>query len=124
MSFAQQVAEIVWRKAGLDPDESMFSDHFLRDEFAEYLEKTLKPVKVKIPYCTIDGGDGSAYPAVFKTQAGADRREEYEVEEMGYGFCDATGTIQIEVNAAGEVVGGTDYTHCTGQYGDTEHYED
>ena len=119
MSFAEQAAEIVWKMHQLDPEETIKG--FTQEEFAKHLFDKSQPVPVTLHTCMIDCGDGSAYPAVFKTSAGACRREVHELEECGYSFCEAVGSIRVEVNASGCVVGGTDYTHSD----DTqEYYED
>jgi len=124
MSFAKQVANFIWEEQGLSPEETMF--RFTREEFEIFLVEKLKPMTVKLHTCMIDSGDGSAYPAIFKTAQGAERREEFEVNEMGQGFCSATGTIVVGINASGQLVEGNDYTHfdTDEEYNTTEYFED
>ena len=119
MSFAAQAAEIVWEVHQLDPEETIKG--FTQEEFAQHLFRRMAPVPVILHTCMIDCDDGSAYPAVFKTYEGAHRREVYELEEMGYSFCEAVGSIRVEVDASGSVVGDTDYTYI--DENDNEQYE-
>ena len=110
-----QVAELVWSLQGLEPVETMWS--YDREEFAELVKEMCPPIDVRIWTRQIDCGDGSGYPAIFKTQAGAERRAEHEAEYCGYV---AVGCTSIQVTLDGELVKGMDYTH---EENDEEVYE-
>jgi len=51
---------------------------------------------MKIWYCIINGGDGSAYPAFFKRKEDAEAREQWEEVRYGEGWAEpSVGCLKV-----------------------------
>ncbi len=74
-------------------------------------------MKIRLYYCIIDSGDGSAYPAFFTKEEYANSREEWE-HDNNPGFNDSVGSLDIEISEDGT------YTISKEPIGFTEDYDD
>jgi len=104
----RDIAELIWYKAGLDPEETISGWGTLEDAIEE-LKSRLPAIQVRIHACMLDGGDGTYDFALFKTKAGAEAREKNEEERMGYSCEDAVKQINVDVDHDGNILSQLDW---------------
>lgn len=109
MNHAYAAAHMLWNDAGLDPGETLYG--YTRDQYGAKLEAMMLehgPICPRIHYCSIDCGDGSAYPAIFANAQDAEERYRYECDVVGQAFCEGPGSFRVGIDINGNVVSGTD----------------